>query len=111
MTQQQRVLDTFLDEEQSEASITGQVIVRIEDMDKYAARIYSAVSPPVKMSHSQGMSSADKILGTRNPRPRAEQDCNRVLKRGSATRPEPDGLYRDNNSLRKNATRLALTPL
>lgn len=60
MTQQQRVLDTFLGEDPSEWSITGQIISRIDEMDKYAARIYSAVSPPVTMSHIQVMLLANE---------------------------------------------------
>lgn len=44
VAQQQQVQDALLDEEPSEGSMTGQIIARIDDMDKYAARIYSAVS-------------------------------------------------------------------
>ncbi|MBE3048540.1 hypothetical protein IMZ48_39770 [Candidatus Bathyarchaeota archaeon] len=44
MSQQQRVWDAFVGEETGEGGMTGQIIARIDDMDKYAARIYSAVS-------------------------------------------------------------------
>ena len=42
--QQQQVREAFLEEEKGAAGITGQILERIDDMDKYAARIYSAVS-------------------------------------------------------------------
>lgn len=44
VTQQQRVQEAFLGEQKGEAGMTGQIIARIDEMDKYAARIYSAVS-------------------------------------------------------------------
>ena len=44
VSQQQRVRVAFVGEERGEGGMTGQVISRIDDMDKYAARIYSAVS-------------------------------------------------------------------
>lgn len=52
VAQQQRVQDAFLGEEPSEGSMTGQIIARIDDMDKYAARIYSAVSPHPAVSNA-----------------------------------------------------------